>query len=227
MSAPASILLALLGALAPAALSAAPRAPAPPQITLGLCPDEATGRLDSYMQALCDGETALRAGDPRAAIERFRHAASLPRIDATNELSWAGIAAAHCQARDFGAARLWQGHFAQARQLWLGQLDCDASENDARGRLSPFVRSRMCGPTLSADYALARTDPETPHAVDLKARLDRIAEALAQSCAATTASTPAAAAEQARKPVSKNAKAKQKRKAKKSTVVRSKASRAN
>ncbi len=177
---------------------------------LGLCP-VATGRLDAYMQALCDGETALRADRTAEALDRFRLAASLSRMDATNELAWAGLAAAHCRARDFDSATHWASHFTQARRLWLGELDCDAPEDDTRGRLSPFVRSRMCSERLVADYALLRQNPSAPYAGDLKVRLQQVADGLAHSCATLTASRADSAAKPARKAVDSKAKAKKKR----------------
>lgn len=216
----AALLLALFIALTPAAAMPAGKAPA----TLGICP-AASGRLDSYIQALCDGEAALQAGASAQAIERFRFAAALPRIDATNELAWAGLAAAHCSARDFDSARPWQGHFAQAKQLWLGQLDCEAAEGDTRSRLSPFVRSRMCSDTLAADYALLRADPSAAHTVDLKARLDQVADALASSCSASVVPSRTGAAAPDKTAPAKKAKAKKKRAPRKPAAVKSKAPR--
>ena len=176
-------LIALLLAAAPAV---AGRAQTSGDQALGLCPPAAT-RLDSYMQALCDGEAALRAGDPGAAMERFGAAAALPRADASNELAWAGLAAAHCRARDVDAGRQWAEHFSQARQLWLGQLDCTASGEDPRARLSPFVRSRMCTAQLAADYAAVRGNPNSPQVSELRLRLQRIEESIAVACAAPAA----------------------------------------
>jgi hypothetical protein len=161
-------------------------AQSPERQGLGLCPPNAS-RLDGYMQALCDGEAALQAGDFSKAIEHFRFAAALPRVDASNELAWAGLAAAHCQSREVEAGRQWAAHFAQARQLWLGELDCVASGEDPRARLSPFVRSRMCTEQLAVDYATVRSNPQTAHALDLRARLKQIDGALAASCNATPA----------------------------------------
>lgn len=173
-------------------LAALPLADAQAQATKGpalaLCPSDAR-RLDAYMQALCDGEAALQAGDPGAAADRFRVAAALPRADASNELAWAGLAVAHCRSRDFDAGRQWAEHFAQARQLWLGELDCAATPEDPRARLSPFVRSRMCGGPLAADYAALRGNPHSLQATDLRRRLARIDEVIGDACAA-----PAAAA---------------------------------
>ena len=160
----------------------ADRGSAQPPQALGLCPPNA-GRLDSYMQAVCDGEAAWRAGDAGAALDRFRTAAALPRAHASNELAWAGLAAAHCRASDFDAGRQWASHFAQARQLWLGELDCAAAGEDPRARLSPFVRSRMCNQQLAADYAAVRGNPQSAHASDLHLRLQRIDEAVAAACA--------------------------------------------
>lgn len=149
---------------------------------LGLCPAE-TQRLDSYMQLLCEGETALREGRTNDALARFRAAAVLPRLDATHELAWAGLAAAHCRAQDAEQARQWATHFTQARRLWLGELDCEAPATDARARISPFVRSRMCSETLAADYVLARERPQAGDALDLNARLAKIAQSVERVCA--------------------------------------------
>lgn len=176
-------LISLLLAAAPAVAGWAQTAG---KQALGLCPPAAT-RLDSYMQALCDGEAALQAGNVGAAMERFRAAAALPRADASNELAWAGLAVAHCRARDIDAGRRWAEHFSQARQLWLGQLDCAASGEDPRARLSPFVRSRMCTEQLAADYAAVRGNPHSAHVADLHLRLQRIDESIAAACAAPSA----------------------------------------
>jgi hypothetical protein len=174
-----SLLLAVAPAVAGSAQAAGNQA-------LGLCPP-AAARLDSYMQALCDGEAALRVGNYSAAMERFRVAAALPRADASNELAWAGLAAAHCRGRDVDAGRRWAEHFSQARQLWLGQLDCAASGEDPRARLSPFVRSRMCTEQLAADYAAVRGNPHSAHVTELRLRLQRIEESIAATCAAPAA----------------------------------------
>lgn len=178
-----AILILLLLAAVPAVAGSAQTAGNP---ALGLCPP-AAARLDSYMQALCDGEAALRAGDLGGAMERFGVAAALPRADASNELAWAGLAAAHCRARDVDAGRRWAENFSQARQLWLGQLDCAASGEDPRARLSPFVRSRMCTEQLAADYAAVRGNPHSAHVADLRLRLQRIEESIVATCAAPPA----------------------------------------
>ena len=178
-----AILVSLLLAAAPAV---AGWAQAAGNQALGLCPP-AAARLDSYMQALCDGEAALRVGNFGAAMERFGVAAALPRADASNELAWAGLAAAQCRDRDVDAGRRWAEHFSQARQLWLGQLDCAASGEDPRARLSPFVRSRMCTEQLAADYAAVRGNPHSAHVTELRLRLQRIEESIAAACAAPPA----------------------------------------
>lgn len=195
--------LALL--LSAASFSSSPVQAQSKSAALGVCP-ASSGRLDSYIQALCDGEAALQAGRPTAALERFRFAATLSRIDATNELAWAGLAAAHCRRHDLASAQPWTAHFAQARGLWLGELDCEARETDVRGRLSPFVRSRMCGERLIADYALMQRNPTAPYALDLRGRLDHIAEALAQSCATGASPATAGAALRDAKPPARKAK---------------------
>lgn len=170
-----SLLLAALPAAAGLAQTDGKRA-------LGLCPAGAT-RLDLYMQSLCDGEAALQAGDFGAAMDRFRAAAALPRADASNELAWAGLAAAHCRARDVDVGRRWAGHFSQARKLWIGELDCAASGQDPRAGLSPFVRSRMCVEQLAADYAAVSGNPRSAHVADLRRRLQQIDESIAADCA--------------------------------------------
>jgi hypothetical protein len=175
---PCALLVALLLAAAPASGQTAG------QRALGLCPSASTS-LDGYMQALCDGEAALQSGDFGAAAERFRFAAALPRAEASNELAWAGLAAAHCHAQQSDAGRQWAAHFSQARRLWLGELDCEAAEGDARSQFSPFVRSRMCSDRLAADYALVRGNPQAAYAIDLRRRLQRIDEALAAACSST------------------------------------------
>lgn len=174
---PCALLVALLLTAAPASGQAAG------ERALGLCPS-ASASLDGYMQALCDGEAALQAGDFGAAAERFRFAAALPRAEASNELAWAGLAAAHCHARQTDAGRQWEAHFSQARRLWLGELACEAPEGDARSRFSPFVRSRMCSDRLAADYALVHSNPQAAYAIDLRRRLQRIDDALAAACSA-------------------------------------------
>ena len=96
-------MLALLVALAPAAATA-----------LGICRQEAA-RNDGYMQLLCEGETSLGEQQTGAAIEHFSAAAALPRRNASNELAWAGLAAAHCRAGDARAGRDWAQRFGAAR----------------------------------------------------------------------------------------------------------------
>lgn len=166
---------------------------APDERALGLCPT-ASASLDGYMQALCDGEAALRAGDFGAATDHFRVAAALPRAEASNELAWAGLAAAHCHARQTDAGRQWAAHFSQARRLWLGELDCEAPGSDVRSQLGPYVRSRMCSDRLAADYALVRGNPQAAYAIDLRTRLQRIDDALAAACAASPPAKPQATA---------------------------------
>ena len=157
--------------------------------TLGLCPSS-TGPLDGYVQALCEGERALEIGDLGAALHHFRLAAELPRIDATNELAWAGLAAAHCRSREVDAGRRWAEHFGQARQLWLGELDCAAGNDDPRGRLSPFVRGRMCSEKLAADYTIVRNNPQAAPALDLRRRLQQASDAIATACTSSSDAQP-------------------------------------
>lgn len=173
-------LIALLVCAAPVlACGSQKRAPPP---ALGLCPPDAR-RVDSYMQALCEGEAALGKGSTPLALERFRVAAEVTRVAATNELAWAGMAAAHCHAGEFDDGRRWATHFAQARRLWLGELDCHAGANEGRAAISPFVRSRMCSESLVADYALVRANASAAYSIDLRSRLNHVNEAVAQACA--------------------------------------------
>jgi hypothetical protein len=187
LRAAAAVFLALLAALA--SYQSQAQSPEGGGGGLGLCPPNA-GRLDGYVQALCAGESALKDGDFSAAMDRFRFAAALPRAEATNELAWAGLAAAHCRSREVDAGRQWAAHFAQARQLWLGELDCGMDSEDPRARLSPFVRSRMCSERLAADYALVRANPQATYALDLRSRLSRIDNALAEACAMEAMTQP-------------------------------------
>jgi len=190
-------LTALLLSAAPVLACGSQQRPPPP--TLGLCPPDAR-RVDSYMQALCEGEAALGKGSTSLALERFRVAAELPRVAATNELAWAGLAAAHCRAGEFDDGRRWAAHFAQARRLWLGELDCHAGAREGRAAISPFVRSRMCSESLVADYALVRANAGAAYSVDLRTRLNRVNEAVAQACANESAArvAPADGADAAR-----------------------------
>jgi hypothetical protein len=179
-------LAALLAALAMPGIATAQAA------GLGLCPADAKQR-DGYTQALCDGEEALRSGKTAEALDRFRAAANLPRPSATNELAWAGLAAANCRAGDLAEGRRWAAHFAEARRLWQGDLDCQAASG--RPTPGPFVQSRMCGPGVVADYALVRGNAQAAYVQDLRARLQRIDEALRKSCdGGPTASNAAPAA---------------------------------
>jgi hypothetical protein len=193
------VLAALAVASALAASAAGQQGPASPG--LGLCPIEAKQR-DGFTQSLCDGESALREGRTELALDRFRLAAGMPRPAATNELAWAGLAAAHCRAGELDEGRRWAMQFSEARRLWLGETDCRAAAGVRAP--SPFVRSRMCDQALLADYALVRGNPQAAFAIDLHARLARIGEAIGVICggaarartgAATTPveQTPAAA----------------------------------
>ena len=165
-------------------LAAACAAAQAPVAVLGLCPADARSR-DSYTQALCDGEQALRQGNGAQALDRFRLAANLPRPAATNELAWAGLAAAHCHAGEIDEGRRWAGHFDEARQLWQGELDCQAGSG--RPGPSQFVQVRMCGEGVAGDYALVRSNAQAPYAQDLFARLKRIDEALRSRCSGAAA----------------------------------------
>jgi hypothetical protein len=190
------LLAALLGASALAASAAGPQGAA--SAGLGLCPVEAKQR-DGFMQLLCDGESALREGRTELALDRFRLAAEWPRPAATNEVAWAGLAAAHCRRGEIEEGRRWAMHFSEARRLWLGETDCRAA---GEGRApDPFVRSRMCDEALLADYALVRGSPKAAFAIDLHTRLRRIGEAIEVICggeaparAGKTAAAPTQAA---------------------------------
>lgn len=181
------------GAVAAAALAALlagpPASAGEPPAPLGLCPAPAE-RLDGYARLLCDGEASLHAGELGAALRHFRAAAETPRIDASNELAWAGLAVAHCRGREFDAGRRWAAYFEQARQLWHGALDCDGAAAAAQ-RLDPFVRERMCGERLTTDYALLRLESQAAFAAALRARLQRAADAVAGACTSAGAKPPA------------------------------------
>lgn len=150
-----------------------------PAAALGLCPAE-TARLDEFMQVVCAGERALSAGRASEAATLFRHAAGLRRLQATNELAWAGLAAAHCRGRDGNRGREWAARFEEARRLWLGELAC----TDAARSPQPFVREHMCVDALAADYEFIRTHPDAAIAREMSARLQAVAQGVAAHCAA-------------------------------------------
>lgn len=159
---------------------------------LGLCPLE-RGRLDGFMQTICEAETALAAGKHSDAIEKFRRAAELPRLQATNELAWAGLAAAYCRAQDPKQGREWAARFDEARRLWLGEADCwtDTSAS-ARGPRS-FAREHMCVEPLAADYGFVSKHPEAPASIEIVRRFAAVAERIDESCSAAMRRTKAVA----------------------------------
>ncbi len=176
-------IIAALTLLLPAAAGlSAQRAP------LGLCPGDA-GRIDGFMRAICDGERALSQGSPSEAVGLFTQAAEAQRLQATNELAWAGLAAAYCDARDPASGREWARRYDEARRLWLGELAC--IEATARPQPRPYVRSRMCTETLAADYDFVRDHPDATMTREIVARLQAVADRIAQHCAAAAAATPA------------------------------------
>jgi hypothetical protein len=138
------------------------------------------------MRAVCDGEAALAAGRPDEAIARFRAAAQFRRLQATNELAWAGLAAAYCQKRDVKRTREWAIRFNEARRLWLGELSCD-SENVGARRPRPFVRDHMCTETLAADYGYVRSHPDASISAEISARLTALNQRITERCLAAPA----------------------------------------
>ncbi len=148
---------------------------------LGLCPPELT-RLDGFMRTVCDGETLLRAGRHAEAVERFRQAAELQRLQATNEIAWAGLAAAYCEAQDRRRGQEWAARFDEARRLWLGEWDCDADAPMSAPHRS-FVRKQMCSDSLAADYKFVRDHPQAAASVEIAARLAAVSKSVAQYCA--------------------------------------------
>ncbi len=190
------------------ALSVLFAANAAAETTLGLCLAE-TGRLDGFMRAVCDGEQALSAGRAADAVALFDQAAGLPRLQATNELAWAGLAAAYCRARDVKRGREWAARFDEARRLWLGDLSCGADAK-ARAQPQPFVRDRMCVDALAADYDFIRNHPDAPVSREIAARLQSVAARVEQECAIhpTMASSAPPAKSKAGKPAKRKAKKK-------------------
>lgn len=181
-----------IGALAAASIASlalAPAAFAADNSPLGLCPAE-TARLDGFMRAICDGERALAAGNAAEAAALFNQAAGLARLQATNELAWAGLAAAYCDARDLEHSREWAARFDEARRLWFGELSCDST---FRAQPQPFVRDHMCVDALTADYSFVRTHPDATAAREITARLQSVASRVEQHCAQRPAALPAAA----------------------------------
>jgi hypothetical protein len=174
-------LLLVLILLSPAG---APSALAGQASALGLCPPE-RGRFDGFMQTICEAESALAAGKHSDAIERFRRAAEWPRLQATNELAWAGLAAAYCRAQDPKQGREWAARFDEARRLWLGETDCATDTSDGARGARTFVRERMCVEPLAADYGFVKKHPEAPASIEIVRRFASVAERIDQYCSAT------------------------------------------
>lgn len=164
---------------------------------LGLCPVE-TNRLDGFMRTICEGEGALKSGRHVDAVAKFRQATQQQRLQATNELAWAGLAAAYCKGRDLKRGREWAARFDEARRLWLGELDCGASATAAARRPQPFVRDHMCVESLTSDYSLVKKNPQAPVSLEITARFADIAGRIEKHCAVASASTSASA--QGKKP---------------------------
>jgi len=158
---------------------------------LGICRQEAA-RSDGYMQRLCDGESALDEQQPGAAIEHFNAAAALPRRSASNELAWAGLAAAHCRAGDRRAGRDWAQRFGAARRIWIGETPCTLDSGTPNPKVPEEVHRDLCTEAFVADYALIRASPQSTVAQDIRTRLDGVQKSVEAACGAVT---PAAAKE--------------------------------
>lgn len=138
------------------------------------------------MQAVCAGEAALASGRVDEAIARFRAAAEARRLQATNELAWAGLAAAYCQKHDAKRAREWATRFDEARRLWLGELICDGADAGAR-RPQPFVHDHMCAESLVADYGYVRNHPDASISGEITSRFTALSQRIAERCSAAPA----------------------------------------
>jgi hypothetical protein len=149
---------------------------------LGLCPPE-TGRLDGFMQWVCAGEAALIAGRIPDAIAAFRKAADDERLQATNELAWAGLAAAYCRGGDEKRGRQWATRFEEARQIWIGELDCDVSDSAKGRRPTAFVREQLCIEPLVPDYRFIKNHPDALISSEVKQRFNLLVERVANHCA--------------------------------------------
>ena len=177
----------MLVALAPAAAGA-----------LGICRQEAA-RNDGYMQLLCEGENSFGDQQPRAAIEHFSAAAALPRPSASNELAWAGLAAAHCRAGDARAGRDWAQRFNAARRIWIGETPCMLDSGAPNPKIPQQVHKELCTEAFVADYALIRASPQSAVAQDIRTRLDGVQKSVEAACGTAPAATTATAAEPAKK----------------------------
>jgi hypothetical protein len=184
-----ALVVALVGALV-AGLVAVPPAAAG---ALGICRQEAA-RSDGYMQLLCDGESALDEQQPGAAIEHFNAAAALPRRSASNELAWAGLAAA-----DRRAGRDWAQRFVAARRIWIGETPCTLDSGAPNPKVPQEVHRDLCTEAFLADYALIRASPQSTVAQDIRTRLDGVQKSVEVACGAV-APTAAKEASPATKP---------------------------
>ena len=186
-------IIAVLAAASSAALASNTAA------ALGICRQEAA-RNDGYMQLLCEGETSLAGQQPKAAIEHFSAAATLPRQSASNELAWAGLAAAHCRASDARAGREWAQRFNAARRIWIGETPCHLDSGAPNPKVPQQVHKALCADTFLADYALLRASPHSAVAQDIRTRLDGVQKSVEAACG-TTAVEAATAAEPPKKSV--------------------------
>ena len=184
--------IALLAALL-AALVAAPAA------ALGICRHEAA-RGDGYMQLLCEGESALDEQQPAAAIAHFAAAAALPRRSASNELAWAGLAAAHCRAGDRRSGRDWAQRFGAARRIWIGEMPCTLDAGTPNPKVPAEVHRDLCTDDFVADYALIRANPRSTVAQDIRTRLDGVQKSVEAACGGAVAQAAAKEAAPATKP---------------------------
>lgn len=185
--APPALALGLLFSVA-----AAPAAPTDASV-LGLCPPD-TRRVDAFVQLLCEGEAALANGVHTEALAKFSAAAETPRLAATNELAWAGLAAGYCDAKEIERARLWSTRFQEARRIWLGEVDCAASGAAPQ----PFVRRQLCLESMTPDYSFVKSNPDAAISGEIRSRFDAISRALAHRCGKAVGSRQTAIAPAAR-----------------------------
>lgn len=138
------------------------------------------------MRTVCDGEALLRAGRHAEAVGKFRQAAEMQRLQATNEIAWAGLAAAYCDGHDRRRGQEWATRFDEARRLWLGEWDCDSDATT----LSPdrsFVRQHMCTETLAADYKFVRDHPGAAVSSEIVSHFAAVSKNIGQYCAGGSA----------------------------------------
>jgi hypothetical protein len=178
---------------------------------LGICRQEAA-RGDGYMQLLCEGETALDEQQPRAAIEHFFAAAALPRRSASNELAWAGLAAAHCRAGDTRSGRDWAQRFGAARRIWIGETPCALDSGAPNPKVPHEVHRDLCADSFVADYALIRANPQSTVAQDIRTRLDGVQKSVEAACGSNATQAAAPASQKTAAPAAPAAKTQKKRK---------------